>query len=254
MSEHFEYAPEFGWIRRRTPKRGLNLVEVLVVVGLLGIVAGLLMPAVCTNCVTTRRGQCANNLRNIAVALVQYEQRYGAFPPAYTTDRDGRPLHSWRTLILPYLDQPDLYESIDLSKPWDDPVNTKAFATWVSPYHCPSSGAPENTTTYLANAAEGGLLMPDKPRRLAEVTDRLASTLMMIEVDEGHAVPWMAPTDADEALILGLTPGSKLPHPKGMNAAFVDGSVRYLEATTPPEGRRAMISIAGHDGPTEDPF
>ena len=58
-----------------------------------------------------------------------YEQAYNALPPAYTVDANGRPLHSWRTLILPYLEQESLYQTIDLSKPWNDPANARAVET-----------------------------------------------------------------------------------------------------------------------------
>ena len=70
-----------------------------------------------------------NNLKQIALALLNYEQAHHALPPAYTVDAQGRPLHSWRTLILPYLDQESLYQTIDLSKPWNDPANAKALET-----------------------------------------------------------------------------------------------------------------------------
>ena len=73
--------------------------------------------------------QCANNLKQIALALRNYESVYHALPPAYTVDAEGKPLHSWRTLILPYLEQQALYDKIDLSKPWDDPANKEAYET-----------------------------------------------------------------------------------------------------------------------------
>ena len=60
-----------------------------------------------------------NNIRNITLALLNYADTHKAFPPAYTVDANGNRLHSWRTLLLPYLDQQSLYESIDFSKPWN---------------------------------------------------------------------------------------------------------------------------------------
>ena len=71
---------------------------------------------------------------------------------------------------------------------------------------------------------------------------------MVIEVDEAHAVPWMSPVDADEAIILAIGgPNARSPHPGGMNAAFVDGHVDFLPADMPAAERRALISIAGND-------
>jgi prepilin-type processing-associated H-X9-DG protein len=186
-------------------------------------------------------------LKQIALALHNYEQDQNAFPPAYTVDADGRPLHSWRTLILPYLEQEALYQTIDLSKPWNDPANARALETSLLVFHCPGSVGPANTTTYLANVAPGGCLRPREPRRLAEITDAHDATLMVIEAGEENAVPWMAPVDAGEALVLSLGPDTKLDHEGGMNACFVDGSVHFLRANTPARVRRAVISIAGGD-------
>jgi prepilin-type processing-associated H-X9-DG protein len=83
--------------------------------------------------------------------------------------------------------------------------------------------------------------------RLAEITDAHSSTLMVIEADEKNAVPWMAPVDADESLVMSLGPTAKLHHPGGMNGCFVDGSVRFLKSKTPAGVRRALLSISGND-------
>ena len=139
-------------------------------------------------------------------------------------------MHSWRTLILPYLEQEPLYRTIDLSKPWNDPANAKALETSLPIFRCPEAAGPPNTTTYLAIAAPDGCFLPGQPRRLAEITDAHESTLMVIEAGEENAVPWMAPVDADESLVMSLGPTTKLHHAGGMNACFVDGHVRFLKA------------------------
>jgi prepilin-type processing-associated H-X9-DG protein len=172
-----------------------------------------------------------------------------ALPPAYTVDAKGRPLHSWRTLILPFLEQERLYQTIDLSKPWNDPANAKALATAVPGLQCPVSRERPNTTTYLAMAGPNGCFLPTQSRRLAEITDAHRSTLMVIEAGEEHAIPWMSTADADESLVLSLGPSTRLHHAGGMNACFVDGSVRFLKATTPDKIRQTLISISGNDNP-----
>ena len=70
---------------------------------------------------------------------------------------------------------------------------------------------------------------------------------MVIEVAPEYAVPWMAPQDADEQLVLSFGSESKLAHTGGVQAALVDGSVRFLSANLSAEVRRALISIAGND-------
>ena len=77
------------------------------------------------------------------------------------------------------------------------------------------------------------------------ITDGARSTLMVIEVGEENAVPWMAPVDADEGLVLSLGSATKQHHAGGENACFVDGHVQFLKASTPAKVRRALISISG---------
>lgn len=232
-------------------QRGFGVVEFVVAVILVIVIAAVLMaflvPASRVARPAARRSQCKNNLKQIWLALNQYEADYHVLPPAYTVDADGNPLHSWRTLILPYLHQKALYNKIDLTKPWDDPVNAVAFKGIVPTYRCPSITGPENHTTYLAVLTPDSCLRPKEPRRLSEVTDDHTTTLMVVEVDSEHAIHWMAPQDADDALFLKLGPKSKLAHIGGFHAAFVDGSVKVLNADLPANIRRALISIAGNE-------
>ena len=91
---------------------------------MLCVCAGLLLPAVQAAREAARRMSCSNNIKQIGLAMQNYHTAYGTLPPAYTVDAQGRPLHSWRTLILPFIEQQALYGEIDLSKPWNDPVTT----------------------------------------------------------------------------------------------------------------------------------
>jgi type II secretory pathway pseudopilin PulG len=234
---------------RHAPKSWpINLVTLLTVVAIVGVLVALMLPAVRRGREPARRTQCKNNLKQIALALHIYADIYGVLPPACTVDAYGNRLHSWRTLILPYLEQAPLYNSIDLSKPWDDPVNAKACNTAVLTYQCPSTGdLPKNHTTYLASVASNGCFRLAEPRRLSEITDGLSETLMVVEVPSEHSVPWMSPNDADEQLLMSIGAKSKLAHAYGMEAALCDGSIRFLSAELPAASRRALISISAGD-------
>jgi len=249
MSADFENDPEFIGAIPKKPSSGRRhrLLEFLVVLGIIAILIALLLPAVRTAGPAARRAQCTNNLKQIMQALHNYEEAHKALPPAYTVDANGRPLHSWRTLILPYLEQERLYQTIDLAKPWNAPANAKARDTALFVFRCPESAGPRNTTTYLAIAGPNGCLIPKEPRRLAEITDAHNSTMMVIEAGEENAVPWMAPVDANETLVMSLGPTTKLHHAGGTNSGFVDGSVRFLKTSTPAMVRRALMSISGND-------
>ena len=248
MSANLDNDPEFNDVMPKPKsRRRFTLVNLLVVLSIMAVLVALLLPAARYSRPAARRAQCVNNLKQIALAFWNYEQVYNALPPAYTVDANGRPLHSWRTLILPYLEQEPLYQTIDLSKPWNDPTNARAVETGLLVFRCPEAAGPRNTTSYLAIVAPNGCWIPAKSRRLAEITDPRELTLMVIESGEENAVPWMAPIDADESLVMSLGPTTKLHHAGGTNGCFVDGSVKFLKAQTPAAVRRAWISISGND-------
>jgi hypothetical protein len=252
--------PEFGdpaATKKQTPRRRYTLADFLLLLALMVILFALLLPFVyrATAHLAARRAHCQNNLRRIAMALRAYALEHGGLPPAYTTDADGRPLHSWRTLLLPYLDAEALYRTIDLSKPWNDPANARALNTEMRVYHCIDldPGRP-NRTVYRASVGPRAFLLPTEPRPLATITDDPRTTLALIEVDEPNAVPWMAPEDADEAMILSFGPGSKLVHPGGRFMTTVDLSVIFTSLEVPPEARRALITVDGGEAVSRDLF
>ena len=225
-------------------RRGLTLVELLFVLAIISLLIALCMPATRSARGPARLSQCRNNLKQIGLALHNYHDAYGSFPPAYTVDAKGRPLHSWRTLILPYLDAGPLYQQIDLSKPWDDPANLKAGQERFYSLDCPAANVPPGRTVYLAMVTSSSLLRTGQSCRMRDVSSDVAKTLMVVEVDADHAVPWMSPQDADEALLLSLGPQSKLSHPGRILLLNVDGSIESLDVDAPAEDRRSRISVA----------
>lgn len=227
-------------------RSGFSIIEWFVVVGIIAVLVALFLPAQQRARYGARLSQCKNNQKQIAMALHAYEAEYHCLPPAFTVGESGIPLHSWRTLILPYLDQGDLYKQIDLTKPWDDPINAGIAKKNLHIYHCPSVSCPAGHTTYVAIIAPNGIFRTGKPGTTTEVTDHHEDTLLVAEVDAKHSVPWMSPSDADLAIFQALG-SAALPHAGGTTACFVDGHVHFLPSGISAAKRQALISISGGD-------
>ena len=171
-----------------------------------------------------------------------------SFPPAYTVDSGGRPLHSWRTLILPFIEEEALYSSIDLSKAWDDPANKAASEKRPNVFCCPHlSDRPPGLTTYLGVAGEGFFFHASTGRRISDIKDGTSETLMVIETSEDRAVPWMTPQDAHQQMVLGLAEDSELSHIGGFNGLIGDGRVLFIGAGLSPDLRRRLMTIDNGD-------
>lgn len=94
-----------------------------VILLLTSCLVAFLLPFVNLPSESYRRQSCLCNLRQISIALQKYHETYGSFPPAYVCDQAGKPMHSWRVLILPYLGEEKLYAKYNISEPWDSPGN-----------------------------------------------------------------------------------------------------------------------------------
>ncbi len=232
-------------MRRR--RQAFTLLELLLVVAVIAVLIALLLPSVRSAREPARRMNCQSHLKQIGVAIYNYRDEYGVLPPAYTVDEEGNRLHSWRTLILPFLElgSDELYESIDFSKPWDDPANAKARDTVVQVYQCPSADPADGLTTYLGVVGPDCAFSGPESRTLADITDDNHSTLMYVDAPLDRAVHWMSPVDVSENELLSLGDDSNIQHPGGVNAAFVDGSVRFLYLDFDPDELRAILTIAG---------
>ena len=154
-------------------------------------------------------------------------------------------------MILPYMEHAALYRQIDLSKPWNDPVNFALSSKMPEVYRCPSGNLPDGDTTYLGAVGEEFCFHPSTPRSFMEFSDGLSQTLMVFEVAQNNAVPWMSPQDADLESIMRLTSDGPLPHREGFQGVMGDGSIRYFSADLPFETRKALLTIAGNESISE---
>jgi prepilin-type processing-associated H-X9-DG protein len=216
----------------------------------IGVLAALLVPAMQAARGAAQRTQCMNNLKQIGLALHMYHDRYNTFPPAYVADANGKPMHSWRVLILPFLEQQGLYAEYDFTEPWDGPNNSRLLARMPAVYACPShSGAESGTiTAYAGVFGEQCAFSGSQRVAITSITDGTANTLLVGEAT-GAAIPWMKPEDIDvmKHPALGDRDGFSGVHPGGVNFLLCDGSVRFLELTINPEKLKALFTRNGNE-------
>jgi prepilin-type N-terminal cleavage/methylation domain-containing protein/prepilin-type processing-associated H-X9-DG protein len=140
---------------KNNPRNGFTLIELLVVIAIIAILMSLLLPAVQQAREAARRTQCKNNLKQLGLALHNYEGAHQVFPPSCILNPyvDGAmygvsygdqhrvtpPGHGWGICLLPFLDQSPLYTSFNLNEPCWAPVNARAAATPVQAFLCPSA-------------------------------------------------------------------------------------------------------------------
>jgi prepilin-type processing-associated H-X9-DG protein len=229
---------------------GAAMMVMVLVCG--GLLVGLTLPAVQAAREAARRMQCSNNMKQIAIALHNYHAVYDSLPPAFTVDDQGNRLHSWRTLILPFMEEQDIYDQIDLSKPWNHPDNELAMESIVPSYRCPSSTLPPGHTTYVAVVDPNGVFSGSNANTFNKISDGTSNTVMVAEARQSQSVHWMEPKDLDlngfvDSMKRPSSGQDRHPHTAGANAALADGSVRFFSNSIEPETIRALVTKDGND-------
>jgi hypothetical protein len=222
------------------------VIVVIAVIGCLvvcgGIAAALLLPAVQAAREAARRAQSSNNLKQIALALHNYHDVNGTFPPAVVTDADGQALYSGRVLLLPYMEQAHLYDQFDKTKAWDSPENSVLSKTIIPVFMDPSSAnPPAGQTDYLFVTGKGAVFESGKTTKISEITDGTSNTMIVVEV-ENSGINWAEPRDLPINQPMSLPAGN---HPGGNMSAFADGSVRFISKAAAASDIRAAATKDG---------
>jgi hypothetical protein len=141
-----------------------------------------------------RRAFCADNLKRIALAMRAYEQENGCFPPAATFDSTGKPLLSWRVLLLPYLERGDLFSKFRLNEPWDSPHNKPLGELALAEFQCPSDPQPGILTNYQVIVDPDAIFTGKRAGApIRDVTDGIGNTFLVVEAVQ--PVPWSKPEE-----------------------------------------------------------
>jgi prepilin-type N-terminal cleavage/methylation domain-containing protein/prepilin-type processing-associated H-X9-DG protein len=216
-------------MRKATTRPGFTLIELLVVIAIIAILIGLLLPAVQKVREAAARTQCQNNLKQLGLACHNYHDANQRFPPAYIIRggltfnggqasglQPGTNAHAWGTLILPYLEQDNLYKTYHLNMLYFNqgvvgasPENGGVLQTPLAVFRCPSSPTGQRTYTQhfsmtLINSALGLLdgVMPPPLDYMAAVSDY--STID--EVNSNLRAPLGYPSGSDVSGALGIPP------------------------------------------------
>lgn len=138
-------------------QRGFTLIELLVVIAIIAILVALLLPAVQQAREAARRTQCKNNLKQIGLALHNYEGTYGMFPPSRINLSGPTFQVTWNAMILPYIEQANMYSQYNFNVNWFNPVNDRITTTQLPAFVCPSTpGSRPLPTSALYSDITGG--------------------------------------------------------------------------------------------------
>lgn len=203
--------------------RGFTLIELLVVIAIIAVLVALLLPAVQRAREAARRTGCRNNLKQIGLGLHNYLSSFNVFPPGSTSLIDNgvwssNPaqyhLHSWASLVLPNLDQANLYNLVNYNVGALDRTNLTAASKILSVYRCPSYVGNEYSKepkylelapnyairNYVAIGATtvgnlwkkpDGAIYWASTTRMSDITDGSSSTILIAETREENASVWI---------------------------------------------------------------
>ena len=177
-----------------------------------------------------------NYLKQIGFAMHNYHDTFNHLP--IITDKDGKPLLSWRVALLPQLEEETLYKEFKLDEAWDSDHNKKLLERLPAVYKPVRGKAGKNETFYRVFVGNGGMFDKSEKVTFAHITDGLSNTFMVVEA--GEAVPWTKPHD------LEYDPKKDVPKLGGMfdgdfHVLLGDGHVRMFHKGKKAESVRRLI-------------
>jgi hypothetical protein len=207
----------------------------------------------------------ASNLRQVAIAMHNYHNDYRHLPQPAIYDKNGRPLLSWRVMLLPYLEEEGLYKQFHLDEPWDSPHNLTLLCKMPKVFKPVGDVEVERYHTFSQVVVGTGAPFEhgrDITLGMITVADGVTDTWLVVEA--GEAVPWTKPAD------LVYDPDGPLPtfgglfaprfrlynddfrSPGGFNAAYGDGSTRWIRPISKHDEKAVRRLITWNDGEKDD--
>jgi hypothetical protein len=230
---------------QQQPAIGFNLKPGIVWGGALLLLALLFLPAMNGPCHNDPQWGCRNNLKWLAIAMHNYHDVYHSFPPAYIADKNGRPIHSWRVLLLPFLECDSLYKQYRFDEPWNGPHNKMLAAKMPDIFHCPSETGQQTTTSYFAVVGPKTVFPGEKPIKIRDITDGTSSTILLVEAADS-GINWLEPRDMSYVeAVRGINPksgwGISSHHEGGARVALASGATQFLPNAIPAGDLRLLL-------------
>ena len=242
------------------PRAKPGMTAVIVVLSILAasmvfaILMVLLFPSVKIFQDMMDKNSCRSNLQRISQALRQYEIEHGTLPPAFIADSvTGKPMHSWRVLILPQLGEQGLHARYNFDEPWDGPTNFQLVASMPDVFACPADpdAKAKGETSYMVLVGPKTIFPGAKPAKTSDLTDDSQTTILVAETQVAGVV-WTAPKDLNASRMqFTINTGSAGEmgsyHPSGTYAVMVDGTVRFIQENFPTDYLQGMSTQQGNE-------
>lgn len=200
------------------------------------------------------RSECQYNLHQIGIALHNYHDQYGTFPPAYVADENGKPMHSWRVLILPMLEQEELYKQYRFDEPWDGPNNRMLHDKMPKVFQCPSDEHEHDNrfSNYVAVVGTETAWPSSEALNLSDIEDDSSNTILVVEMSKSY-IHWMEPRDLNfDKMSFKVNDPAKpsistyrLQCDGEPHVLSVDGGVRSIPQGISEESLKALLTISG---------
>jgi hypothetical protein len=187
----------------------------------------------------------ANNLKQLCLAMHNYDAAFATLPPAYTTDPKGKKLHSWRVAILPFIEEDDLYKKFKLDEPWDSEHNLKVVKDNPMPkvFAMPgSTDLDDKKTHFQVFVGNGAAFDGGKGIRITDMSDGTSNTLMVVTA--AKAVEWTKPDDIEFDPKKDVKEKLLVKHGR-IAVGMGDGSVRTLSPKIKEETLKAVVTRSG---------
>jgi hypothetical protein len=183
-------------------------------------------------------------MKQLALAMLNYQVAHGKLPPAVVYGKRGEPLYSWRVLLLPFIEEEALYKEFHFDEPWDSPHNIQLLPRMPAAYTAPGSKAaklPPHHTVCHVFVGEGAAFEGREGLSLRDnFPDGTTGTFLIVEA--GEPVPWTKPADLTYSWDRPL-PDLRCLFRDGCRAAMADGSVRWVPKGTREAALRELIRL-----------